>query len=137
LQEHARLSFREIGEAIGMTAPAVAERVRRLEDAGVICGYHAEVDLARVGLPIRAFVHLTSNVRQSIRFREAVGGIVEIIECHAITGVESYVLKVAVPSVEHLEGLLWKLKDYGEVRTSLILSSQVMRRSIDQRNIDL
>ncbi|MBL8165703.1 MAG: Lrp/AsnC family transcriptional regulator [Anaerolineae bacterium] len=136
LQEQARLSFRELGEAIGMTAPAVAERVRRLEDAGVISGYHAEVDLARVGLPIRAFVHLTCNVRQSIRFREAVADIVEIIECHTITGVESYVLKVAVPSVEHLERLLWKMKDYGEVRTSLILSSQVTRRSIDQRNID-
>ncbi len=136
LQEQARLSFRELGEAIGMTAPAVAERVRRLEDAGVISGYHAEVDLARVGLPIRAFVHLTCNVRQSMRFREAVADIVEIIECHTITGVESYVLKVAVPSVEHLERLLWKMKDYGEVRTSLILSSQVTRRSIDQRNID-
>lgn len=119
-----------------MTAPAVAERVRRLEDAGVICGYHAEIDMTRVGLSILAFVHLTSNVRQSVRFRDAVAEIVEIIECHTVTGTECYILKVAVPSVEHLERLLWKLKDYGEVRTSLVLSSQIRRRSIDQRNID-
>ncbi len=135
LQEQARLSFRELGEAIGLTAPAVAERVRRLEEAGVITGYHAELDLAKAGLPIRAFVHLTSSARQSIRFREVVADIPEIIECHAITGVESYLLKVAVPDVAHLEGLLWKLKDYGEVRTSLVLSTQLARRSVDSMGL--
>lgn len=136
LQEQARLSFRELGEAIGLTAPAVAERVRRMEEAGVITGYHAELDLAKAGLPIRAFVHLTSSARQSTRFREVVADIPEIIECHAITGVESYLLKVAVPDVAHLEGLLWKLKDYGEVRTSLVLSTQLARRSIDPRDFE-
>jgi Lrp/AsnC family leucine-responsive transcriptional regulator len=136
LQEQARVSFRELGEAIGLTAPAVAERIRRLEEAGVITGYHAELDLAKAGLPIRAFVHLTSNARQSGRFREMVGAIPEIIECHAITGVESYLLKVAVPDVAHLENLLWKLKDYGEVRTSLVLSTQLARRSVDPRTFE-
>jgi Lrp/AsnC family leucine-responsive transcriptional regulator len=131
LQEQARLSFRELGDAIGLTAPAVAERVRRLEEAGVIQGYHAQLDLAKVGLPIRAFVHLTSSTRQSIHFREVVAQIPEVIECHAITGIESYILKVAVPDVAHLEQLLWKLKDYGEVRTSLVLSTQLARRSMD------
>ncbi|MDX2161057.1 MAG: Lrp/AsnC family transcriptional regulator [bacterium] len=136
LQENARLTFREIGEAVGLTAPAVAERVRRLEETGVISGYHAEIDPARAGLTVRAFVHLNSNTRQSERFREGVGRIVEISECHCVTGAESYILKVAVPSVEHLERLLWKLKDYGEVRTSVILSTQVTRRSLDERSLD-
>src|SRR5436305_12687449 len=72
LQENARLSLRQIGETIGMTAPAVSERVRRFEDVGILTGYHAEVDLAKVGLPILAFVHLTSNSQQSKRFRENV-----------------------------------------------------------------
>lgn len=131
------MSFRQLGEVIGLTAPAAAERVRRLEDAQVITGYHAELSLARVGLPILAFVHLTSNAQQSTRFREVVVSLAEIIECHTVTGTESYILKVAVPSVPHLERLLWKLKDYGEVRTSLVLSSQVTRRSIDPRNLEL
>ncbi len=135
LQENARLSFKQLGEAIGLTPPAVAERVRRLEESGVISGYHAEVDLMRVGLPILAFVHMTSTNRQSERFRDAVGKIVEIIESYCVTGDESYILKVAVPSVPHLEALLWKLKDYGEVRTSLVLSCQVSRRTIDSDSL--
>jgi Lrp/AsnC family leucine-responsive transcriptional regulator len=136
LQEDARMSFRQLGEAIGLTAPAAAERVRRLEDAGIVTGYHAALGLGRVGLPIQAFVHLTSSAQQSGRFREAVCNIAEIIECHCVTGVESYILKVAVPTVPHLEHLLWKLKDYGEVRTSMVLSSQVTRRSIEARNVE-
>ncbi|HLY26759.1 MAG TPA: Lrp/AsnC family transcriptional regulator, partial [Aggregatilineales bacterium] len=91
LQENARLSFRQIGEVIGLTAPAVADRVRRLEDAGVIVGYHAEVDLPRVGLPILAFVHLTTTSQQSSRFRKAVAGMQDIVECYCVTGNESYI----------------------------------------------
>jgi Lrp/AsnC family leucine-responsive transcriptional regulator len=131
LQETARMSFRELGEAVGLTPPAAAERVRRLEEAGIIKGYHATLDLSKVGLPIRAFVHLTSSARQSERFRTAVHTFAEILECHTITGAESYIIKVAVPDVAHLEHLLWKLKDYGEVRTSLILSTQLERRTVD------
>jgi len=93
LQENARLSFRQIGEAIGLTAPAVAERVRRLEDAGILKGYHVEIDLAKVGLPILAFVHLVTNSQQSYRFRKAVADMPQIIECHCVTGNESYILQ--------------------------------------------
>src|SRR5258705_2416000 len=75
LQENARLSFRQIGEAIGLTAPAVAERVRRLEDAGILKGYHAEGDLEKLGLPILAFVHLVTNSTPSIRFRKVLADI--------------------------------------------------------------
>jgi Lrp/AsnC family leucine-responsive transcriptional regulator len=131
LQETARMSFRELGEAVGLTPPAAAERIRRLEEAGVITGYHATLDLSKVGLPIRAFVHVTSSARQSERFRTAVHTFSEILECHTITGAESFIVKVAVPDVAHLEHLLWKLKDYGEVRTSLILSTQLERRTVD------
>lgn len=132
LQENARLSFRQIGEAIGLTAPAVAERVRRLEDSGIIKGYHAEVDLVKAGRPIMAFVGLMTSSQQSTRFRKVVGDMPEVIECHCVTGTESYVLKVAVTSVPHLEHLLFDLGNYGEVRTSLVLSSQVTRRVIEE-----
>jgi Lrp/AsnC family leucine-responsive transcriptional regulator len=132
LQENARLSFRQIGEAIGLTAPAVAERVRRLEDAGILKGYHAEIDLVKAGRPIMAFVGLMTNSQQSTRFRKAVANMTEVIECHCVTGTESYILKVAVTSVPHLEHLLLDLVNYGEVRTSVVLSSQVTRRVIDE-----
>jgi Lrp/AsnC family leucine-responsive transcriptional regulator len=132
LQENARLSFRQIGEAIGLTAPAVAERVRRLEDAGILKGYHAEIDLVKAGRPIMAFVSLMTNSQQSTRFRKVVGDMPEVIECHCVTGTESYILKVAVTSVPHLEHLLLDLVNYGEVRTSLVLSTQVTRRVIEE-----
>ncbi len=135
LQENARLSFRQIGEAIGLTAPAVAERVRRMEDAGILSGYHAEVDLAKVGLPVMVFVHLTSNANQSRRIRTAVMDMPEVIECYCVTGNESYILKVAVASVPRLEHLLIELTEFGEVRTSLVLSAQVTRRVIEERTI--
>lgn len=130
LQQDARMSYREIGEAVGLTAPAVAERIRRMEDAGIIKGYCANLDLEKTGRSVMAFVHLTNNATQSMRLREAVDDIPEILECHCITGSESYILKVAVTSVAHLEHFLLEVKDYGEVRTSLVLSVQVDRRVV-------
>ncbi len=135
LQDNARLSFRQIGETIGLTAPAVAERVRRLEDAGILKGYHAEIDLAQAGLPIMAFIHLMTNSTQSARLRKAIGDMPEVIECHCVTGNESYIVKVAVTTVPHLEHLLLELGSFGEVRTSLVLSTQITRRPIDENMI--
>lgn len=131
LQENARLSFRLIGEAIGLSAPAVAERVHRLQDAGIIAGFHADIDLEKAGLTVQAFIHLTSSSHQSQQLRHAIAGISEVQECYCVTGAESYILKVAVSSVKHLENLLMSLKTYGEVRTSVVLSAQLTRRIID------
>jgi Lrp/AsnC family transcriptional regulator, leucine-responsive regulatory protein len=135
LQQNARQSLRQIGDIIGMTAPAVAERVRRLEDAGVVAGYRAEIDLEKVGLPILAFIYLTCNSTQSHRFRKAVHEMPQIIECHCVTGSETYILKVAVASVPHLEHLLLDLTNHGEVRTSLVLSTQVKTRMITESTL--
>ncbi len=130
LQEDARRSYREIGEMVGLTPPAVAERIRRMEEVGIIQGYHADINLAKTGRSVLAFVHLANNAAQSMYFRDAVGDIPEILECHCITGSESYILKVAVASVAHLEHFLLNMKAYGEVRTSLVLSVQVIRRTV-------
>ena len=136
LQDNARLSFRQIGEAIGLTAPAVAERVRRLEESGIVVGYHAVIDPAKVGLPILAFVHLNTTSQQGIHLRKVAPDMPSILECHCVTGNESYILKVAVSSVASLEGLLIELSKFGEVRTSLVLSSQITRRTIDETLIN-
>ena len=135
-QENARLPFRQIGEAIGLTAPAVAERVRRLEEAGILTGYRAQIEFGKVGLPITAFVHMASNSQQSTHFRKAVVNIPEVIECHCVTGNESYILKVAVTSVQHLEDLLMRLGNFGDVRTSVVLSSQVTGRVINESMVN-
>ena len=135
LQENARLPLRQLGEQVGLTAPAVAERVRRMEEEGIVKGYHAEVDLSRVGLPVMAFVLLTNNASQSLRFRKAVLDMPEVIDCHCVTGSESFIVKVAVSSVPRLEGLLMELTAYGEVRTSVVLSSHVTRRTIDEETV--
>lgn len=134
LQENARCSFRQIGEAIGLTAPAVGERIHRLEDAGILKGYRAEIDLAKIGRPIMAFVHLTCDRHQESKFRVDVLDIPDVIECHCVTGTESFIMKVAVTSVPHLEQLLMVLKEYGNVRTSVVLSAQVTSRIIDEHH---
>jgi len=130
LQQDARMSYKEMGDIVGLTPPAVADRIRRMEDAGIIRGYHAEIDLEAAGREILAFVHLSTNASQSFRFREIVDDVHEILECHCVTGNESYILKVAVPDVAQLEHTLIYLTNFGEVRTSLVLSSQVIRRDI-------
>ena len=131
LQTNCRLSLRALGEVIGLTAPAVAERMHRLEEAGIITGYYADVDLTKAGLTVQAFILLTTNSQQSVRFRKAVIDMSEVVECHCVTGISGIILKIAVRSVPHLEHLLMALKDYGEVRTSVVLSAQVTRRIID------
>lgn len=133
LQENARLPLRQIGEMIGLTAPAVTERVRRLEDAGLVTGYHAEIDTFKLGLPIMAFIHITSSYPTSDRFAEFVQTVPEVLECHCVTGVESYILKIAVTSVPHLNSLIHRLKPYGDLRTSVVLSTQIKRRIIDMQ----
>lgn len=130
LQHNARLSFAELGRKIGLSTPAVAERVRRLEEAGVITGYHAALDTAKLGVPIRVLVRLTihGGDLQVQRTVTAVKELVEISRCHRITGAESFVIEADVVSIRHLEALIDKLSTLGATSTSTVLSSPVQRR---------
>lgn len=125
LQANARISFSELGRRVGLSSPAVTERVRRMEDVGVINGYQARIDLARIGLDIIAFLTLKSYPGQSDHAGEAIKGKAEVLECHKITGVSCYIMKVAVESVQHLEKVVDYMARYGEVTTSVVLSSIV------------
>ena len=130
LQEHARITYAEIGRRIGLTTPAVIERIRKLEDARVITGYRAEIDTAKVGLPITAFIRMSISGVDYSRIIEVAEKSEEVLECHRGTGGDSFILKVAVASVEHLQAIIDKLTPYGITTTSIVLSSPVRRRTI-------
>jgi Lrp/AsnC family transcriptional regulator, leucine-responsive regulatory protein len=129
LQKHARLSYAELGKMVGLTPPAVIERVRRMEEAGIIKGYHADIDLKEIGLPITAFVRLRCP---SEKYQQVVAlskKLAEVIECHHVSGSDSFVLRIATSSVSHLEEVLSRLNVYGSTETSIVLSSPVQKRS--------
>lgn len=130
LQIDARISFAELGRRVGLSSPAVTERVRKLEDAGIITGYHAALDLGKVGHPITAVVLVGNPGDRSEAMLAMVTEMPEILECHRITGNESFVMKIAVSSVEHLEHIIRQIEPYGRTTTSLILSSPVAQRLI-------
>ncbi len=130
LQEDARLSYAELGRRVGLTTPAVVERMRRLEETGIIAGYRAEIDTKKVGLSITAFIRMSVSGNVTERITNLVRELPEILECHKGTGGDSFIIKVAVSSVEHLESLIDKLTPYGTTSTSIVLSSPVEKRVI-------
>lgn len=134
LQESGRMSFAELGRRVGLTLPAVAERVRRMEDAGIITGFRAEINPARIGLPIAAFIRISIVGDVFARIAKAVRDMPEVLECHRGTGADSFTLKVAVESVQHLERLIDRLTPFGTTSTSIILSTLVKSRSFMRRH---
>lgn len=130
LQENARISFAELGRRIGLTTPAIIERVRKMEDAKIITGYRAEIDTAKVGLPVTAFIRMSITGVDYSKIIETVKHSDEVLECHRGTGGDSFILKVAVASVEHLQTIIDKLTPYGITTTAIVLSSPVKKRII-------
>jgi Lrp/AsnC family transcriptional regulator, leucine-responsive regulatory protein len=132
LQENARLSFAELGRRVGLSIPAVTERVRRMEDAGIITGYHADIDPEKVGLPITAFIRMNIMGDVTPRLTALLKELPEVSECHRGTGGDSFILKVNVSSVHHLEKLIDQLLPFGTTTTSIVLSSPVAKRFIER-----
>jgi Lrp/AsnC family leucine-responsive transcriptional regulator len=127
LQVDGRMSYKELGERIGLTAPAVADRIRKLEDAGVIQGYRAVVDYEALGFPILSIIRLKVPGR-SLHVDETIRSIPEVIEANRVTGSESHVIRARVRSTAHLEELLGRLWDEGDSTTNIVTSSPVPRR---------
>ncbi len=130
LQEDARLSYSELGRRVGLSSPAIAERVRRMEDTGVITGYRAMVDPSKLGYPTMAFVHLKTQGEHHARIATVAHTLSEVLECHHITGQDSYMIKVIVSSMVHLEHVIAQLRTYGETTTSIVLSSPVTSKMV-------
>lgn len=132
LQKDARITFAELGRRVGLTTPAVIERVRKLEDVGIITGYRAEIDAAKIGLPITAFIRMSITGVDYSHIIKTVSESREVLECHRGTGGDSFIIKVAVADVGHLQTLIDKLTPYGITTTSIVLSSPVKHRIFEK-----
>ena len=124
-----RASYQAIADEIGLSRPAVMERVKRLEEAGFIRGYHAQLDRAKAGLPITAFIAIRYPVSSHAGDEPQIQALADnpnVLECHHVAGDDCYVLKVAAPSIESLEGVLREIKQPNHpasTRTTIVLST--------------
>ena len=132
LQINGRITFAELGRRVGLTTPAVIERVRKLEDAKIITGYRAVVDPSKIGFPVTAFIRMSISGIDYSHIIEVAEKSSEVLECHRATGGDSFIMKVAVSDVEHLQNLIDKLTPYGITTTSIVLSSPVKSRVIER-----
>ncbi|GAB4050282.1 Lrp/AsnC family transcriptional regulator [Catellatospora paridis] len=130
LQEDARLSFSELSRRVHLSPPAVAERVRRLEESGVIVGYRAHVDLTAAGRPVVALIQMSCYGAGCVLRDPAVPEWPEILEIHRITGDACSVLKVAATSMDAFEALIDRLAPHGRPSSTLILSTPLAWRPL-------
>lgn len=134
LQSNARESFSSIGRAIGLTPPAVAERVKKMEDMGVIEGYKTEISPFLVGYQLKAVIMLRAFVGKLKPFLEKVKSFEEVKNCYRITGNENIIMEVLLRDQAHLEKFIDDLIVYGECRTHIILSSVVSETPVVKPN---
>jgi Lrp/AsnC family leucine-responsive transcriptional regulator len=130
LQRDPRLAMAELGRRVGMSSPAVTERIRRLEEAGIIAGYRLDLNPAALGLPLAAYVRIRPDPGQLPKIAGLARRIPEVVECHRITGEDCYILKVHFPAMDQLDRILDQFLAYGNTTTSIIQSSPVSLRSL-------
>jgi Lrp/AsnC family leucine-responsive transcriptional regulator len=130
LQRDGRLTIAELGRRVGLSAPAVTERLQRLEQRGVIRGYHADVDPRALGLSLAAVIRIRPAPGQLRNVAEASVKAQEVVECHRITGEDCYIMRAHVRDVEHLEELIDRFTPLGQTTTSIVQSSPVPGRGL-------
>lgn len=128
LQADARLSLAELGRRVGLTAPAVGERLARLEEAGVIRGYHADVDPRALGYDLSVILRIRPAARMIPKVAELAQRTPEVTECHRVTGDDCFIMRLHVRDVLHLEELIDRFVPYGQTTTSIMQSSPVPGR---------
>ncbi|NLH94613.1 MAG: Lrp/AsnC family transcriptional regulator [Synergistaceae bacterium] len=132
LQEDGRITFSELGKRVGLSSPAISERVRRMEEAGIIKGYRAIVDPEKMGYPITAAIRLSASRERQEELLDFLRERKEVLLCERVTGADSYLLKVIVTNVSHLEALLDSLSKFGQPVTSIVLSVPIDYRPIQK-----
>jgi Lrp/AsnC family leucine-responsive transcriptional regulator len=130
LQADARLSLAELGRRVGMSSPAVAERLKRLEREGVITAYRAEVDPRMLGYGLGVAIRIRPVPRQLAQVAELARQTPEVVECQRVTGDDCYLITAYVRDVEHLEAVIDEFAAYGQTTSSVMQSSPVARRGL-------
>jgi Lrp/AsnC family transcriptional regulator, leucine-responsive regulatory protein len=128
VQQDGRISLTELGRRVSLSASATTERVKRLETAGVISGYRADIDLEKVGLPVLAMVRLKYPGSRHEPLHRLLGERFEILECLRTTGDDCYMLKVAAASMAHLEKIVDQLAQFGSTTTNVVYSQTLPYR---------
>jgi Lrp/AsnC family leucine-responsive transcriptional regulator len=128
LAQNGRISFAELGRRVNLSSPAVAERMKRLVQAGVITGYRAEIDPRALGYLLTAIVRVKPAVRQLTKIAELAAEIPQIEECLRITGEDCFYMKLHLGSIEELPSVLDRFLLYGETTTSIVNATPVSRR---------
>jgi Lrp/AsnC family leucine-responsive transcriptional regulator len=136
LQQDPRLTMSALGRLVGMSSPAVTERVQRLERAGVIRGYRLDVDPAALGLPVTAWVRVRPGPRQLTKIADLAAGLPNVSECHRITGEDCFLIKLHAATIESLTETLDKILLYGQTVTSIVHSSPVPPRALPVPDTD-
>ncbi len=137
LQQDSRLSYNELGRRVGLSAPAAAERVRKLEDAGVITGYGVRVDPAKLGLPLLALIQMRCAPGKCLLKTSSAEKFPEVLEMHKLSGSHCALLKVVVSSMRHLEAFNERLGAHGELISTIVTSSPLTHRIIDWEQPDV
>jgi len=125
LQNNSRLSNAEIARQVGISSPAVSERIRKLEDAGILTGYFARVDTLELGYQLKAIITLRAFMGKLKPFLSKVKTYDEVLNCYRITGNDNIVMEVILKNQRHLEQFIDQLIVYGETRTQIVLSQVV------------
>jgi len=125
LQENARLPLSRIGKKVGLSAPAVTERIRKLEEAGIIKGYHARIAPEAVGRSVSAFINLTTDPSNYMSVKALAADMHQIASCHHISGDASFILHVQVADLSALESVVERLSPFGQTQTAIVLSTSV------------
>ncbi|SMC61617.1 Lrp/AsnC family transcriptional regulator [Cellulophaga tyrosinoxydans] len=137
LQKNARESFANIGRKVGLTPPAVAERIKKMEDLGIINGYKAVVSHTQTGYQLKAIITLRAFMGKLKPFLETVKTFEEVINCYRITGNENIIMEVVLKDQFHLEKFIDKLIQYGETRTHIILSEVISDAPIGKKTKEI
>jgi Lrp/AsnC family transcriptional regulator, leucine-responsive regulatory protein len=130
LQADARLSNAELGRRVGLSAPAVADRLARLEESLTINGYRAEIDPRALGYSLSLVLRIRPAPRELKKVADLAQGTPEVVECHRITGDDCYIMRVWVRDVEHMEEVIDRFAPYGQTTTSIVQSSPVPSRGL-------
>jgi Lrp/AsnC family transcriptional regulator, leucine-responsive regulatory protein len=130
LQDDARLTLAELGRRVGLSPPAVAERLQRLQDEGVIAGYRTSVDPRALGYALGAILRIRPAPRQIAKVADVAQRTPEVVECHRITGDDCFFMKLYVRDVEHLEEVIDAFTPFGQTTTSIVQSSPVPGRGL-------